>query len=283
MKLPSIKWKAASADERIPRVAIVVVAVGLIATLAAALLTGGSSSSEFAHLEWVQQAKIPDSKAVSVPGDDEAEMQLIDGKIQETGTNVEGYSLFRVLNTVKIDAGAPIGGGKLICSTAVLSANTLIAQTHGELRATYPRSSEDGIYGQSVEEEIIIKFASHGHTYAVLEVGEELPEKWTTVQGVKLDWPEYEVGTEHLLYLLPKEKQSSAIELPFYTVWRGTTAPAAAVSCRLEVAAGKATVETKGKIAHISPPIDEEAEAEHEEEREEEGEALEEKESEESD
>jgi hypothetical protein len=217
---------------------------------------------------------------VTVPGG-EGTMQLIDGRIQETGTNVEAYSLFRVLNTLKIDPGAPIGEGKLICSTTVLSRNTLIAQTHGELRATYPRSSEDGIYGQSVEDEIIVKFASHGHTYAVLDVGEDLPERWTTVQGVKLEWPEYEVGTEHLRYLLPKEKQSSAIELPFYTVWRGTKTPSAEVSCQLEVTAGKATVETKGKLPKIAPPIDEEAEEEHAQEREEEAEGSEEKESEE--
>ena len=248
--------------------------VGVIATIAAALLSGGSSSSEFAHLEWVQQAKVPDSKAVTVPGG-EGKMQLIRGKIQETGTNVEGYSLFRVLNTLKIDAGAPTGEGKLICSTSVLSRSTLIAQTHGELRATYPRSSEDGIYGQSVEEEIIVKFASHGHTYAVLEVGDDLPEKWTTVQGVKLEWPKYEVGTEHLRYLLPKEKQSQAIELPFYTVWRGTKVPAAAVSCELDVSGGKATVETKGELPHVSPPIDEEAEEQNEERRDEEAEAEE--------
>lgn len=279
MKLPSIKRSSVSPENRIPRGAIAVVVVGVIATIAAALLTGGSSSSEFAHLEWVQQAKVPDSKAVAVPGGD-GKMQLVHGKIQETGTNVEGYSLFRVLNTLKIDAGAPTGEGKLVCSTKVLSSNTLIAQTHGELRATYPRSSEDGIYGQSVEEEIIVKFASHGHTYAVLEVGEELPEKWTTVQGVKLEWPEYEVGTEHLRYLLPQEKQAKAIELPFYTVWRGTKAPAAEVSCELDVSAGKATVDTKAEIAHISPPIDEEAEEEAEAEREEEAESGEEKESE---
>lgn len=280
MKLPSIKRSSVSPENRIPRGAIAVVVVGVIATIAAALLTGGSSSSEFAHLEWRQQAKVPDSKAVAVPGGDE-KMQLVHGKIQDTGLNVEGYSLFRVLTTLKIDAGAPIGEGKLVCSTKVLSSNTLIAQTHGELRATYPRSSEDGIYGQSVEEEIIVKFASHGHTYAVLEVGEELPERWTTVQGVKLEWPEYEVGTEHLRYLLPKEKQAKAIELPFYTVWRGTKPPAAEVSCELDLAAGKATVDTKAEIAKLSPPIDEEAEEANEEQREEEAESGEEKESEE--
>lgn len=255
------------ADNRIPRGAIVIVVIGVIATIAAALLTTDKGSGEFAHLEFVQQAKIPDSRAVAVPGSNEAKMKLIDGKIQETGTNVEGYLLFRVRNTLKIDAGAPVGGGHLLCSTHATRPNTLIAQTHGELRATYPRSSEEGIYGQSVEQEVIIKFASHSSEYTVLVVGEDLPERWATVQGVKLDWPKYQVGTEHLEYLLPEGRPTTAIELPFYTIWRGRKAPAAAVACRLEVSAGKATVETEGALP-ISPPINEEAEEEAQEERE---------------
>jgi hypothetical protein len=264
----------AKPDDRIPRGAIIVVVVGILATIAAALLTTGEGEGEFAHLEFVQQAKVPDSKAVAVPGSSVAKMQLVDGTIQATATNVAGYSLFRVQNTLKIDAGAPVDEGQLVCSTHAPRRGTLIAQTHGELRATYPRSSEEGIYGQSVEETVLIKFSSHGYEYTVLEVGEDLPEKWTTVQGVKLEWPEYEEGTEHLDYMLPEAKQTSPIELPFYTVWKSTKPAAATVACRLQVGAGKATVETKGSLKKISPLIDEEAEEVKQEEREENEEAA---------
>jgi hypothetical protein len=267
VKLPSFKRSSLSADEQIPRGAIAVVAVGLIATIAAALLSGGGSGGGFAHLEWVQQAKIADSKPAAVPGNDGIEMTLTDGKIQSTGLNVANYALFRVLTTLKIDKGVKLAEGtKLLCSTHVGSSGTLMAQSTGNLRMMYPRSSETGIYGQPVEPEVLAKFASHGHLSAALEVGRDMPERYATVQGVKLEWPKYELTTQRLEYLLPHGMPKAAIELPFYTIWKSTRKPAAQVSCTIEGSDGKATVETEGSLP-IPPPINEEAEEEAQEER----------------
>ena len=188
-------------------------------------------------------------------------MQLINGGIRSTGTNVGGYSLFRVLTTLKIEKGAPIAGGHAVCSVKAASGDE-ISQTEGGLRATFPRSSEAGIYNQEVPESVVIQFASHGHALARLEVA-DLPPRFTTVRGVKLEWPEYEVGTEHLDYELPPENPEPPedIELPFYTIWRALNKPpAASVSCTLKTSAGKATVKTAGALPKVSPPIDEEAE-----------------------
>ncbi len=249
---------------------IAVVAVGIFACIAAPLLTHlGSSADEFAHLFWVQQKPIRDSKPVPVPGGKQ-KMQLVDGGIRATGTNVSGYSVFRVLTTLKIEKGAPIAGGHAICTTKAAGGDE-ITQTTGGLRATFPRSSEDGIYNQEVPEKVQVGFASHGHLYAILEVA-DLPDRWTTVRGVKLEWPEYEVGTEHLDYELPPEnpKPPAVVELPFYTIWRTQKKPpAASVSCTLKTSAGTATVKTSGALAKVSPPIDEEAEEETQEAKEE--------------
>lgn len=281
MKLPSIKRSSVPADERIPRAAIIIVAIGLLATIAAAALTDtGAGSGEAAHLEFVQKGKIPDSKPVTVPGSKKLKMQLVGGTIKATGTNVAGYSLFRVLSIVKIDAGARIGG-ELLCAVNAPRTGTLIAQSSGSLRMLYPRSSEEGVSGQEVPETVLARFASHGHLLAVLEeVKEDMPEAFTTIEGVKVGWPEYEEGTEHILYHLPHGKAKATVELPFYTIWKSQKAPAAEISCTLETKLGKATVETKGSLPHVSPPIDEEAEELKQEEREEEGEAAEEKEGE---
>jgi len=269
-------------DNRIPRGAIAVVVVGLIATLAAALLSGGGGTGEAAHLEFVQMRKIPDSKQVAVPGGEKFKMQLVDGKIEATGSNVAGYQLYRVLTTLKIDQGAPIGGGRLVCSTHGLGVGTLIAQSSGGLRMLYPRSSENGIYGQPIPETVLAEFSSHGYELAVLEeVLEDMPAHWTTIKGVKLEWGEYEEGTENLHYFLPDGKAKATVELPFYSIWKSTKKPAAQIACTLQVSAGKATTETTAELPRISPPIDEEAEEEAAEAREEETEATEEKESEE--
>lgn len=276
MKLPSIKRSEVPADERIPRGAIVVVAIGLLATILAAVLSNsGSNGGEAAHLEFVQKAKIPDSKAVTVPGSKNLKMQLVDASIKSTGTNVAGYSLFRVLSTLKIDKDARIGG-ELLCSIHAPRTGTLIAQSSGGLRMLYPRSSKSGISGLQPEP-VVARFASHGLTLALLEeVTEDMPEYFTTIEGVKVGWPEYEEGTEHILYHLPHGKAKATVELPFYTVWKTKKAPAAEISCTLETKLGKATVETEGSLP-LPPPIDEEAEEVKQEEREaEEGEGTEE-------
>jgi hypothetical protein len=272
VKLPSIKRSEVPAGERIPRGAIAVVVIGLIATLAAAILSGGGGGGEAAHLEFVQKAKIPDSKPVAVPGSKTAKMQLVGGTIKATGTNVAGYELFRVLSIVKIDPGGRIGG-ELLCAIHAPRTGTLIAQSEGGLRMLYPRSSEAGVIGQEVPNTVLAQFASHGHLLAVLEeITEDMPEKFTTIEGVKVGWPKYEEGTEHVLYHLPHGKAKTTVELPFYTVWKTRKAPAAQISCTLETNLGKATVETEGSLP-LSPPINEEAEELKQEEREEAGEA----------
>lgn len=270
MKRPSIKWPSASPQDRIPRAAIVVVAIGLIATLAAALLTqSGHDSGEAAHLEFVQKRKFADSKMVAVPGSKTAKMQLVGGTIKSTGTNIAGYALFRVLSTVKIDAGARIGG-EMLCSVHAPRTGTLIAQSSGGLRMLYPRSSEEGISGQEIPETVLADFSSHGYSLAVLEeVTEDMPPSFTTIKGVKVGWPEYEEGTEHILYYLPHGKAKATVELPFYTIWKSKKAPAAQIACTLKTKVGKATVETDASLSHVSPPIDEEAEELKQEEKEE--------------
>jgi hypothetical protein len=257
--------KDAPQSDRMPRGVLAVIAVGLLACVVAAVLTTGKGDGEAANLEWVQTAPIPDSKPVAVPGG-KGSMQLTGGGIRATGTNVGGYSLFRVASVLKIDAGAPVGSSRILCSVHT-SQGTEIAQTSGGLRATYPRSSE-GLYTQEVPEVILVNFSSHSSELAVLEV-EDLPNRFTTERGVKLEWPKYQVGTEHLEYFLPKGKPTQDLELPFDTVWKTTAVPAATVACTLTTGAGKATVHTHGALKKISPPINEDEEAEKEEEKEE--------------
>jgi hypothetical protein len=260
-----------SPDTRAPRGALIVVAVGLLACLAAALLTTGKGSGEAAQLEWVQRASTPASEPAAVPGGG-GTIELSEGAIRATGTNVSGYSLFRVSSLLRIEAGAPVGSGRILCSVKA-AGGAEIAQSSGGLRATYPRSSI-GLYNQEVPEVILLNFSSHGSELAVLELN-DVPERFTTEKGVKLEWPKYQVGTEHLEYFLPAGKPKQDLELPFDTVWRTTAIPAAKVACTLTTGAGKATVRTAAALKKTPPPIDEEQEEENQEQAEEDEEAEE--------
>lgn len=263
---------APAQDSRPPRGALIVIAVGLLACVAAALLTADKSSGAAANLEWVKEAEIPDSAPVAVPGGSGQQLQLTDGEIKASGSNFSGYALFYVGATLRIDAGAPVGDGRVLCSVRTHK-GTEIAQTSGGLRATFPRSSEAGIYSQDVPETLLVDFSARGGELVVLEP--QLLRTFTTERGVKLEWPTYEVGTENLKYFIAGGKPKQDLVLPFYTVWKTTAAPAAAISCTLTTSAGKATVRSAGKLAAFPPPIDEEAEEEAEELAEEEAEEAE--------
>jgi hypothetical protein len=258
-------------DTRAPRGALIVVAVGLLACVAAALLTTGKGSGEAANLEWVMRASMPDSKPAAVPGGG-GTMELTGGAIRATGTNVSGYSLFRISSLLRIETGAPVGSGRILCSVKA-TGRSEIAQSSGGLRATYPRSSI-GLYNQEVPEVILLDFSSHGSELAVLELN-DVPGRFTTEKGVKLEWPKYQVGTEHLEYFLPAGKPKQDLELPFDTVWRTTAIPAAKVACTLTTNAGKETVRTAAALKKIPPPIDEEQEEENQEQAEEDEQAEE--------
>ena len=258
-------------DSRPPRGALIVIAVGLLACVVAALLTADKSSGEAANLEWVKRAAIPDSAAVAVPGGS-GQMQLVDGEIKASGSNFSGYALFIVGATLRIDAGSAVGDGRVLCSVAARG-RTEIAQTSGGLRATFPRSSEAGIYSQDVPETLLVDFSARGGELVVLEP--EALRAFTTERGVKLEWPKYEVGTENLKYFIAGGKPKQDLVLPFYTVWKTTSPPAASISCTLSTSAGEATARTVGRLAAFPPPIDEEAEEENEEEAEEEAEEAE--------
>jgi hypothetical protein len=253
-------------ETRPPRGALIVIAVGLVACVVAALATVGKGEGEAANLEWVQLRAVPDSKSVPVPGG-KGEMRLIDTGIRATGTNVSGYSLFRIASSVRISAGSPIGGGGLLC-TVKADQGTEVAQTSGGLRATYPRSSEGGIFKQEVPETVLIDFSSHGNELADLEVA-DIPRRFTTERGVKLEWPEYKVGTERLKYFIAGKPKKELV-LPFFTVWKTTAVPTAEIGCALTTSAGTASVRSQAALGEISPPIDEEAEEIKAEERDEE-------------
>jgi hypothetical protein len=241
---------------RPPRGALIVVAVGLLACLLAALLTTDRSSGSAAQLEWVQAQPMPDSRPVAVPGGGGA-MRLTEAGIRATGTNVSGYELFRVVAVLKIDAGAPVGGARILCSMRGPGGSE-VAQTPGS-RASYPRSSEE-LIKQGVPKNVLVEFTSHGVGLALLELGDAFEidpkgESFANERGVKLEWPTYEVGHEHWEWFLPAGPPSEPLELGFASFWKTTKVPAARLTCTLTTSAGKATVRTAGALPKISESI----------------------------
>ena len=236
---------------RPPRGALAVVAVGLIATLAAAALANENLSGEAAALEWAQAQKLPDSKPATVPGGG-GEMQLTRAAIHATGVNVSGYSLFSSGAVLNIDAGAPVGSARIQCA-AKAGGGTEIGQTPG-LRASYPRSSEELAEQPVPESGVQVEFSSHGAGLAEVTI-DGLPHHFAVEPGIKLEWPAYKTGVERWRWFLPPGPPKEPLALPFVAVWRTTKIPSVEIACTVTTSAGTATVRTAGGLSKVSEQI----------------------------
>ena len=198
------------------------IAVGLLACVAAALLTTGKGSGESASLEWVKRGAAADSKPVAVPGG--GSMQLIEARSSRpaptsAATRCSGWRP-RCGSTPGPRSAMPT-----FSAGPKPARRTEIARSAEGLRALYPRSSESGIYSQNVPERLVMDFSARGGENVVVEAEDLRILGFTTEQGVKLEWTEYEGGTEGLKYFIAGGKPKQDLDLPFFTIWKTTAAP----------------------------------------------------------
>lgn len=250
-----------AADSNIPRGALVVVAIGLLACVVAAVASTDKSSGSSAEVEWVEEKPMPDSRSAQVPGG-KGEMQLVEASLRATGVNEGGYSLYRAAAVLRVDAGSPIGSARIRCAIKAPQ-GTEVAQTPGS-RASYPRSSED-LFHQEVPEVVLAQFSSHGAELGVLEFGDLFANGFSSERNLKVEWPEYKVGEERWEWFLPPGKPKQDLVLPFASVWKTTVIPAASISCEITTGAGKAAVGTSGALDKRTEPINEDEETDEDE------------------
>lgn len=224
---------------RPPRGALVVVAVGLLASLVAALLANANLIGS-AQLEWTSGGSIPDSRAVALPGS-EAKVRLVEGKLRASEPNFANFKLYRVSSVLQIDAGAPLGRARVECVTRVPRHVTIATTT--VRRAAFPLSTSDEakLQKQEVKDNLLLQFSARGSSLSVLEFGDVF-EKYTNIEGVKVEWPPFHPSREVWRWFLPEGRPGKAVRLGFASVWRTREAPQAANSCTVKTAGGSATV-----------------------------------------
>ena len=234
------------ADEskiRPPRGALIVIAIGLLATLAAAVLANENLAGSVATLEWVEKAPLPDSKQAAIPGG--GEMQLTKGEIRATEPNIGEYTLFRSSALLRISAGSAVGQARLRCTIRV-SKRTIPAKTP-KSRASYPRSSEE-LSEQETSETAAVEFSSHSTDLAAVEMADIIGKRYTSKKGIVVEWAPFRIGQQVWKYGLPAGRPKEDLTLPFASIWRTTAKPAAQIACTVENSAGTATVSTAGSL-----------------------------------
>jgi hypothetical protein len=244
---------AGEAQTRPPRGALIVIAVGLLATVAAAVLGDPNASAGAVEIEWEQHTSLPDSKPVPVPGG-EGTIQLVEGGLRATGRNVSGYQLFRAVDVLRISKGAGVGNGRVTCVIRVPPQHTLVSHAPGN-RGAYPRpSEEDELVKQEVPEKVKVEFNAKGTDVALVELGDAF-DSFVDERGVTVSWTPFQIGRQGWQWGLPPGRAPRQLELGFGSIWRTTGKPTAHVSCALTTSAGSSQVGTAGVLPGKPKPI----------------------------
>jgi hypothetical protein len=234
--------QGAPPDDRLPRGAIAVVAIGLLVTVAAHLLTNVDLATG-ERLEYEESAEIPALQPADL-GD--GRVQITQGAIDATRANTSGYRIFRISAGLEIDPGATRRRIDADCTTEVPD-GVIIARTPGR-RASFPQPSE-ALASQDVPEIVILRFNAKGSDVNGVELTDAL-DSYTNVPGVIVEWSPYRQGRHSWEYVFEAGEDSGPLEVSFASLWRTTTTqPAASIQCTVTEARGAtARVQTRGSL-----------------------------------
>lgn len=233
---------APSPQSQPPRGALAVLAVGLIATVAAALLST-SEPLGAVTLEWKAKAPLPDSPVARLP--DGSPVQLTRAGLRVTAPNIAGYKLYRVAAVLTIGANAAVGHARVRCVEKV-PPDTIVAHTPKK-RASYPRPSDE-LLAQPVPPDAIVEFNAHGSDVVAVEL-EDAFRAFTDRSGVKVEWLPYRRARQGWEWNLPGGRFAKPLTLAVVSVWRTTKSPQARLDCAVMTAGGSAEVSTGGRLA----------------------------------
>jgi hypothetical protein len=233
-----------SMDTRPPRGALAVVAVGLVACVAAWLLSTDEVGGSSVAIEWEQRAPLPDSRPATIPGG--GSMRLEDGGLRATEENINGERVYRATSVLRITAGSAVGQARVNCTTRGGRGAELGRTVNS--RGAFPRSSgEYNLTKQDVPGSVGVRLPIQGAEFASLEM-EDAFEAFTDTPGVVVSWLPYRTDSQEWQWGLPEGRPTEPLALGLATFWRSAGQPEVAVACRLENAIGAATVRTAGSI-----------------------------------
>lgn len=220
------------------------VAVGVVATIAAALLATESVGGTSVKLEWSARTPLPDSRPAAIPGG--GSMRLEEAGMRATEENVEGELVFRVASVLRIGPSSAVGQGRVRCQMRG-GPGAELARTAGS-RGAFPRSSgEYSLTKQDVPGSVGIKFHTRGAEYASLPLEDAFPA-FTRLPGVVVSWSPYRPTHQEWQWGFPEGRPANPVKLGFASFWRTTRRPAAQIACTVTTSAGSSSVQTGGSL-----------------------------------
>lgn len=213
---------------KIPRGALVVIAIGLIATLGVLALDwrGGGSSAE---LEWttIEPIKTPAAAKVGRNG----EFSMARTQLSAIGQNGGGESVFRVSGIVRFDTNGEKKPARIHCFVRATDPDSSISRTPGA-RGAWPRPTNDlDLKKQDVPESAVVKFNAVGNNILGLPMRDVINRYSDSAELVTADWDGFEPRTQNWLWKMPDGTGSSPASLGYVVIFKTPVKPEADLRC----------------------------------------------------
>lgn len=231
------------ASGRIPRGAIAVVIVGLVASLGIYVLdlkTGGSA----AERDWqtVEPVAVPAPKPIGSGG----ELGLARTTISALAPNASGDLIFRIAGVVRIDSGRGEPATSVRCDvTSTAGGDTFIARTISK-RAAWPRPSDE-LQAQEVPELSIAKLSYRGSDVQELPIRDVFRRYTDSAAPTLVDWDFRDEATQTWIWTMEKGTGEGAATLGYDVIFRTLERPEALIDCGAIVGGSEARVRAKAR------------------------------------
>jgi hypothetical protein len=224
---------------KLPRGALIVIAVGLALSLLSHLLETETTGADEIPYEA--------DGAISPASRDTAAGRLLirDAQIATTRANAAGggYRLFRVAAIFRM-APPPGAAAREARCTIRVPGTAIVAKTPAR-RASYPRPSEE-LTEQPVSAAVYVQFSSAGSEIVVAELDDAL-DRFIHGGDALVEWGEYRPMAQTWVYDL-RAPPGSTVTLGFASYWRTQGEQTARIACSATTGSGNGRVETSGRL-----------------------------------
>lgn len=217
-------------DGRIPRGAIVVVIVGLVASLGIfgiSKMPGGSS----AELGWdvIESVPTPQQKQLGERGS----FRLARTSISAIAPNANDELVYRVSGVVTIDSGGRFPTAVRCDVSTANGGEAMIARTPN-LRAAWPRPS-DILQKQEVPESSVVKFHASGASVLGLPIRDVFRRYTDSAAPTVVSWDGYEEKVHNWIWMMERGTGSGAATLGYSVIFKTGEQPEGLIDCRAEL------------------------------------------------
>lgn len=230
-------------SDRIPRGAIAVVIVGLIASLGIYVLelrTSGSSAEQ----DWqtVEPVAVPAAMTVG----DGGSFALARTSLSALPPNASGDLVFRVAGVVQIDSGKGSPPTSVRCDvTSTTGGDTFIARTISK-RAAWPRPSDE-LQAQEVPELSIAKLSYKGADVQELPIRDVFRRYTDSSSPTLVDWAFSDEATQTWIWTMQKDTGSGTATLGYDVIFRTQERPSATIDCTARVGDSEARIRAEAE------------------------------------